>query len=150
MYCNLENILIQRTVIPVRSSVALLFSFYLQNLQCVGALEPTFLFQPKWQCANGTSVREEQRLAAAFTLCALSLVRLGGCEEGGADVAATKQRDGRWPLGVTEKVRGLQGNEPWILCPENIQDGNSLFDFLGVGWGGGVIYVSLTMSQVIK
>lgn len=95
-------------------------------------------------------MREEQRLAAAFTLCALSLVRLGGCEEGGADVAATKQRDGRWPLGVTEKVRGLQGNEPWILCPENIQDGNSLFDFLGVGWGGGVIYVSLTMSQVIK
>lgn len=92
-------------------------------------------------------MREEQRLAAAFTLCALSLVRLGGCE-GGADVAATKQRDGRWPLGVTEKVRGLQGNEPWILCPENIQDGNSLFDFF---WGGGgVIYVSLTMSQVIK
>lgn len=94
-------------------------------------------------------MREEQSRAAAVTSCTLSLVQLGGCEEGGADIAAMKQRDRCWPLGVTEKVRGLQGNEPWILCPENIQDGNISFDFSFLG-GGGVIYVSLPMSQVIK
>lgn len=81
-------------------------------------------------------MREEQRLAAAFTLCALSLVRLGGCEGGGADVAASKQRDGRWPLGVTEKVRGLQGTSPGFCVQRIFRMATACLIFLGGGWEG--------------
>lgn len=87
-------------------------------------------------------MREEQRLAAAFTLCALSLVRLGGCEGGGADVAATKQRDGRWPLGVTEKVRGLQGTSPGFCVQRIFRMATACLIFLG-GVGVGVSFMFL-------
>lgn len=54
---------------------------------------------------------------ATFTLCSLVGVERHRC----------------WPLGITEKVRGPQGHEPWALCPslaKNIQDGTAIFFFL--------------------
>lgn len=75
------------------SFVALLFSFYLKNLECVRVLELTFRSQPNEQCANGTSVREEQSLLPAFTLCTLTLLQLAGYVGGGAGTAAMKHRE---------------------------------------------------------
>lgn len=126
------------------SFVALLFSFYLKKLECVRVLELTFRSQPNEQCANGTSVREEQSLLAAFTLCTLTLLQLGGYVGGGAGTAAMKQRDWCWPLGITEMVRGPQGNKPWTPCPssvENMKDGNSLLFYVVFFEGGGIFYV---------
>lgn len=64
----------------------------------------------------------------AFTLCTLRLLQRGG--RVGADSSSKTQREAG--VGITEKARGPQGHKPWSPCPslvENIQDGNSLFDF---------------------
>lgn len=127
------------------SFVTLLFSFYLKNLECVRVLELTFRSQPNEQCANGTSVREEQSLLPAFTLCTLTLLQLAGyVGRGGRHRSHETQGDRCWPSGITEMVRGPQGNMPWTPYPssvENLKDGNSLFFLCCFFEGGGIVYV---------
>lgn len=76
------------------------------------------------------------------------------CRRRGRHRSHETQGDRCWPLGITEMVRGPQGNKPWTPYPssvENLEDGNSLFFY--VVFLRGVVsfmFVSLLMSQVIK
>lgn len=67
---------------------ALLFSFYLKNLEHMRALELTFLVLPKLAVYKRTSVREERRPLAACTCV----------EEGPAQQQVHTERDRCRPL----------------------------------------------------
>lgn len=111
---------------------------------CEG-LGTDFSFPAKWAvCERHLSERRTKSVAGLHLVHPETPAACWVCRTRGRHRSHETQGDRCWPSGITEMVRGPQGNKPWTPYPssvENLKDGNSLFFLCCFFEGGGIVYV---------